>query len=300
MTAFAFAELHDLMAGRFGAVDTPCPLCGPSRQHAVNQRRKTLRLWCDDPEFISFHCVRCEQRGWASASRIARAPARAVDAVKILAEVQQRDHDETQERLSKALGLWRRRVPIAKSPAETYLREVRCYRGELPATLGFLPASAGFAPAMIAAFGMASEGAPGEIIIDESAIRGVHLTSLKPDGRGKAGTDRDKIMVGKSAGSPIVLAAVNDGLGLAITEGIEDGLSVHEASGLGAWAAGAASRLLAVAGIIPAYVECVNVVADADAAGRANAEKLAVAIALQGREIRLIVPPQIQSRSAAA
>lgn len=153
--ALSFDQARDLMGGRFGAVDVACPLCGPGRQSAVNQRRKTLRLWCSDPEFVSFHCVRCEQRGWTSALRATRPPARAIDAVKILAEIQQRDHDETQERLAVALSLWRRRVPIAKSPAETYLREVRGYRGPLPATLGLLPASAGFAPAMIAAFGLA-------------------------------------------------------------------------------------------------------------------------------------------------
>lgn len=128
----------------------------------------------------------------------------------------------------------------------------------------------------------------------------MHLTSLKPDGRGKAGTDRDKIMIGKSVGFPIVLAPVNDGLGLAIAEGIEDSLSIRDATGLGAWAAGAASRMPPLAERIPSYVECVTVVADADAMGRANAEKLAAAIPLRGREVRLIIPPQSQSQRAAA
>ena len=36
-------------------------------------------------------------------------------------------------------------------------------------------------------------------------LTGVHLTLLRGDGRDKAGTDRDKIMVGPSKGSPIVL-----------------------------------------------------------------------------------------------
>jgi hypothetical protein len=43
-------------------------------------------------------------------------------------------------------------------------------------------------------------------------------------------------MIGRSIGFPIVLAPVNDGLGLSITEGIEDALSLHQATGLPQWA----------------------------------------------------------------
>jgi hypothetical protein len=55
------------------------------------------------------------------------------------------------------------------------------------------------------------------------------LTKLNADGIGKADADASKIMIGKSAGWPICIAPRNDLLGLAITEGIEDGLSVHQA-----------------------------------------------------------------------
>jgi hypothetical protein len=187
------------------------------------------------------------------------------------------------------MQLWRRRVSIEGSPAETYLRQARSYGGRLPATLGFLPASGDFAPAMIAAFGLARETLPGEIVIDDAAVRGVHLTSLKLDGSGKAGSDRDKIMIGKSGGWPIVLAPINDGLGLAITEGIEDGLSLHEATGLGAWAAGSASRLPALAERIPGYVETVSIAADDDPVGLENANRLGQ-IVLRSRECRILVP----------
>jgi hypothetical protein len=287
--ALSFDQARDITAGKFGAVDAPCPLCGPQCQSAINQRRKTLRLWCSDPEFISFHCCRCEQRGWVSARGAARPPVKAVDALKILADIQQRDNDEARERLKVAMQLWRRRVSIDGSPAETYLRQARGYGGRLPATLGFLPASGDFAPAMIAAFGLARETFPGEIVIDDAAIRGVHLTSLKPDGSGKAGTDRDKIMIGKSVGWPIVLAPVNDGLGLSIAEGIEDALSLHEATGLGAWAAGSASRLPALAERIPGYVETVSIAADDDPVGLENANRLGQ-IVLRSRECRILVP----------
>ena len=52
-------------------------------------------------------------------------------------------------------------------------------------------------------------------------VRGVHIT--RPDGD-KADVASVKIMLGPASGLPIVLAPVNDGLGLGITEGIEDGL----------------------------------------------------------------------------
>ena len=60
----------------------------------------------------------------------------------------------------------------------------------------------------------------------------IHLTRLNPDGSKLS--EKPKIMIGQSArGFPIVVAPPNDLLGLAITEGIEDALAIHEATGLG-------------------------------------------------------------------
>ena len=81
----------------------------------------------------------------------------------------------------------------------------------------------------------------------------MHLTLLSPDSGGKAGTERDKIMVGPSNGWPVVLAPINDLLGLIICEGIESGLTLHEATGCGVWAAGSSSRLPALADAVPPY-----------------------------------------------
>jgi hypothetical protein len=287
--ALSFDQARDITGGKFGAVDAPCPVCGPQRRSAANQRRKTLRLWCADPSFISYHCARCGEQGWASKSDVPRSGSPPIDTPAIVAEVQRREQDEAAARLKVALSLWRRRASIDGTPAEVYLRDVRCYSGRLPATLGFLQASGDFAPAMIAAFGMARETLPGEIVIDDAAIRGIHLTSLKSDGSGKAGTERDKIMIGKSVGWPIMVAPVNDGLGLAILEGIEDALSLHEATGLGSWAAGSASRLPALADRIPSYVETVSIVADDDDVGLKFADHLGQ-IVLRSRECRILVP----------
>jgi hypothetical protein len=99
-----------------------------------------------------------------------------------------------------------------------------------------------------------------------------------------------------------VLAPPNDLLGLAITEGIEDALSAHVATGLGAWAAGAASFLPALAAVIPSYVECITIVADSDPDGERHAAELASRLKQQSRAVRLVrfVPRVPATRSAAA
>src|SRR5690606_5096012 len=86
----------------------------------------------------------------------------------------------------------------------------------------------------------------------------VHLTRLKPDASGRL----DKIMIGPVSGHPIMLAPVNDGLGLVIAEGIEDALSLHEATGLGAWAAGSATHMPKLAPEVPDYVSWVTLAED--------------------------------------
>jgi hypothetical protein len=107
----------------------------------------------------------------------------------------------------------------------------------------------------------------------------VHLTRLAADGLSRI----DKIMIGRGAsGFPIWCAPVNDGLGLAVTEGIEDALSVHEATGLGAWAAGSAPRMPALADTVPNYVACVTIIGDDNDAGRKNAGALAARLKARG------------------
>jgi hypothetical protein len=173
-----------------------------------------------------------------------------------------------------AVGLWRRRNPIAGSPAETYLCAVRGYDGPIPATLAFLPASGKHQPAMIGPYGMATEPEPGLLAIRDSDVRAVHLTALTATGE-KIG----KITFGRgAAGAPIVIAPPNDRLGLAITEGIEDAASVHVATGMGAWAAGSASFMPALATSIPAWIAFVRIVADDNVAGYRGARGLALGL----------------------
>jgi hypothetical protein len=179
------------------------------------------------------------------------------------------DSDGAKSEPDRARWIWRQRRPIQGSIAENYLREARNYRGEIiPATLGFLPARGDHLPALIAAFGMATEPEPGMLAIADDAVMGVQLIKLRADGFDKADVEPNKIIVGRGAlGSPIIVAPPNDLLGLAIFEGTEDALSVHEATGLGAWASGGATRLPALADSVPDYIDHVTVVADCDPAG---------------------------------
>jgi hypothetical protein len=197
------------------------------------------------------------------------------------------DQDHAKRQLDKARWLWQRRKPMAGSPAERYLRVARHYRGFLPG-LGFLPASKPeHHPAMIAAFGLPDEPDPDVLSLRDTEVRGVHLTLLRPDGSGKADTAPNKIIVGPSLGFPIVLAPINDGLGLAITEGVEDALSVHQATGLGVWAAGSASRLPALADVVPDYADCITIFGDADDAGQKGARELSERLTGRGLHVEL-------------
>jgi len=286
------ASIDSLTSGRLGQHDVPCPLCGPTKRARVNQRRKVLRIWRLDPGFAGYHCARCGEKG-SSRDRNA-SPPDPVALQRAQAEAIERERVAAGERLAKAAWLWSQRLAISGTDAETYLRETRGYGGPLPGTLGFLRGRGEHPPALIAAFGLPVEPDPGVIHMPAEALRGVHITRLAPGGRGKAGTETDKIMIGRSAGSPIVLAPVNDLLGLAVAEGIEDALSVHEATGLGAWAAGAASRLPALAEALPAYVESLTIMVDDDRDGRRHAGELVGLVERRGVEVRPILLTQHQ------
>jgi hypothetical protein len=186
---------------------------------------------------------------------------------------------------AKAAWLWSRREPISEScPAALYLRRTRRYHGPIPSTLGYLPPNGKHPAAMIAAFGFCEGPEPG-VIVPPANVTGVHITRLTPDGR-KAPEDKPKIMLGPMSGLPIVLAPVNDGLGLAITEGIEDGLSVFEETGLGVWAAGSAGNMSKIAAALRSYVECATIFAHRDE-GMRFAKEAARLIAAMGVEVHI-------------
>ncbi len=185
----------------------------------------------------------------------------------------------------KAEWLWSRRKPIVQdSPPALYLAK-RGYNGLVPATLGYLPARAPHPASMISAFAITNEPEPG-VLGAPKIVTGAHLTLLTAAGEKAPNADgKAKIMVGTCKGAPIVISPPADLLGMAVTEGIEDGLTVHRATGLGVWAAGAADFMPALAPLIPDYIEAVTVYAHDDEAGQRGALDLARALHARGIEV---------------
>jgi hypothetical protein len=195
--------------------------------------------------------------------------------------------DDERARHDMARWLWSQRRPIASTPAEVYLREIRGITCALPRTLAYLPPTAKYPPTLIACFGLAPETEPG-VLEPPANVDAVLRTYLRSDGRGKAVIDDPRKFLGSPGALPLVLAPPNDLNGLAITEGIEDGLSVYEATGLGVWVAGGAGRMPALAEMVPDYIETITIFADGDKAGQEGAGKLAAALDARGiAEVRI-------------
>jgi hypothetical protein len=268
----------------------PCPRCGGTDRFSISVRKQVFNCRVcggrgDVIALVMFldGCTFAEARATLSGERY-RAPQRRDD---------DGDHERRQHR--KAAFLWSQRRPITGSIAGTYLhaRGIKC---PLPATLGFLPArKPGQHPAMIAAYALADEPEPG-ILAAPRNVDAVHLILLRADGSGKADIEPNKLTIGSRA-LPIIIAPPNDLLGLAITEGIEDALTVHQATGLGAWAAGAASRMPALAELIPDYIDCVSVAIDDDEAGTKHGPDLVRRIKARGIEAR---PIHLKAKGRAA
>jgi Toprim domain len=285
--ALDFNELSQIARGP--VADCPCPLCGPAARAPHNKTRKVLRVWQHDDHFLTYKCQRCGASGWARDGRTGsgpsvqpREPAKAPAATT----PPEKDNIET------AQWLWRHAQPARGTLVQRYLEARGCWVDSN--TLRLLPARNDHPPAMIAAFGLPDEPEPGVLEIATSAVRGIHITRLAADGSGKAGTDKDKILLGPSSGWPIVLAPANDLLGICIGEGIEKTAAYHRATGLGAWVAGAAGRMPALVNVLPSYIEHVDVLADDDFAGQKSARELANK--LDARRIR----HRVVTRSGAA
>jgi putative DNA primase/helicase len=280
----------------------PCPRCGGHDRFAININKQvwncrgcrqggdviSLVQFLDDSDFRNACAALIGERLETGTKVTQRDP-----------ELERRQREELKqdereraedlkaheaEQRSKALALWKRSIPATGTTAESYLRQWRNYRGPIPGTFRFLVANGSHPPAMIGAFGLADEPEPGILEIADDKITGIHITRLTADGR-KDVTGKTKIFLGPSSGSPLVLATHNDLLGLVITEGIEDALTVHQATGLGAWAAGAANRMPKLAAVVPDYVEVVTIYAHADDGGQRYARELAEALNARGIEV---------------
>ena len=223
----------------------PCPVCGGRDRFAIHvKKQKWLCRHCDVGGGDAISLVQfIDGIGFVEAVGVLTGEGARPQAHPSAATNKELAPDQCErEQHCKAAWLWSQRKPITGSIAElSYLRESRGITCVLPATLGFLPARGKYPPAMIAAFGLCDEPEPG-LIVPPRNVEAVYLTKLKPDGSGKADVEPNKITIGSPSNLPIVIAPLNDLLGLAVCEGIEDALTVHQTTGLGAWVAGSAGE----------------------------------------------------------
>ena len=191
--------------------------------------------------------------------------------------------DGTHGRSAWAARLWEQSLPAAGTPVETYLA-LRGITGPIPPTFRFQTSlehkpTGTRHPAMIAAV---KRWPRREVIA-------IHRTYLHPDGDGKAAIEPNKMTLGPVAGGAVRLAPAGETL--AISEGIETGLSVLVATGTPTWAA------LSAGGIkrldlppLPIAAEIV-IAADPDPTGLAAAYDAAERWHNEGRRVRIAEPP---------
>lgn len=247
----------------------PCPKCGPQCRTAANKTRKVMGVW-HDANGTRTWCIRCGAKGYER-----RLPNRSGPSVQ---DAQKPRKDKSRA----AAWLWSSSQPLKGTLGEVYLRK---HRGidlsHLPRTMRFKPAHDQYPAAIVTAYGLADGTEPDDLTI-QNEVTAVHLTRLDENGR-----KLDKRMLGKVSGQPLCLAPINDAGGLAIAEGIEDALSVHQATGLGVWAAGSASHMAKLVDIFPDSVEVVTIIADPDIAGARAARALYEGLRARGIETRI-------------
>lgn len=196
---------------------------------------------------------------------------------------EQFDHDD-EARKQAALEIWAGSIPAHDTPVEYYLRR-RGITIPIPASLRFHDAlrhhpTGTTWPGMIALI-TGPDGAPVAI----------HRTYITLNGNGKAPVTPQKMTLGSCRAGAVRLGEIRRGKSLAISEGIETGLSVAQACELPVWAALSADGMKRVA--LPAEAKSVILCADNDAngVGRTAAKAALKRFIREGRTARITIPP---------
>ena len=196
------------------------------------------------------------------------------------AERRRRAEQDAQQRTGDALQIWRRAVPVPGTLVETYLR-ARGITTPIPPSLRYLAAAKHkptglILPAMVA-------GVQGP----DGRVKAVHRTFLSRNGTGKASVSEPKMSLGPVAGGVVRLARANGRL--VVSEGIETGLSVLQATGIPTWAALSATNMVNV--ILAPDIRDVILGPDGDEAGEKGARQAAKRFVREGRQVRIARPP---------
>ena len=186
-------------------------------------------------------------------------------------------------RTRQALRIWRRCVPAPGTLVETYLR-ARGIKIPVPPSLRYLAAAkhkpTGLdLPAMVAGV----QGPDGRVVA-------VHRTFLSRNGTAKASVSEPRMSLGPVAGGAVRLAKANGRL--AVSEGIETGLSILQATGIPTWAALSAPNMANM--ILPPDIRNVILGPDGDEAGATHARQAARRFVDEGRTVRIAPAPEGQ------
>jgi putative DNA primase/helicase len=182
-----------------------------------------------------------------------------------------------------AIDIWRRAASGAGTPVDLYLRLRALRLKRWPSDLRFLAKlnhkpTGNTYPAMIAA-----------VRDVDGTIIGIHRTYIAEDARGKAPVTPAKMSLGPIGGGAVRLAPV--GPHLLVGEGIESTLSAMLSSSVPGWAGLSAGGIRGMALPPVPNAATVTIVADRDPVGIAAAEDAAARWTLEGRVVRVAVPP---------
>lgn len=170
----------------------------------------------------------------------------------------------------RALAIWTSAQPIANTDAERYLRS-RGITVPLPSALRYA--------ADMSALVAAVQRPDGEVIA-------VQRTFL--DGARKADIPVPRLTIGRLGSGAVRLAAAGEALG--ICEGIEDGLSAQQLTGMPVWVSLGATRLNRIS--LPACAREIHIFGDNDAPGELAARSAGDRHSRQGRKVFLRFPPE--------
>lgn len=267
---------------------SPCPICSG---YPELPRGRGTRGWCwRSSDGAWQHCTRSEYAGpipqgrdGAFAHRLrgaclcGREHARAD---RPMSESNQAQVCDDGARVLAAQRIWAAALAADRTHVETYLRG-RGLTLAIPGTLRFarLPHAGTrlVLPAMVA----------GVAHWPSREVVGVHRTFLAMSGETKAPVTSAKMMLGRIAGGAVRLAPAGERL--AVAEGIESALSVQQATGIPSWAALSASGLERL--VLPPVAQDIVIAADRDEVGIASAERAARRWVLEGRRVRIALPP---------
>lgn len=189
------------------------------------------------------------------------------------------------ENKERALKIWKEAKPLAGTVAERYLCEHRGITlSPLPLSLRFHPRlyhkdSKQYFPALVAA-----------IQAPDRSLTAVHRIFLDATTAKKANVTNQKLTLGSMNGGAVRLAAAGETL--ILCEGLEDGLTLLQATGLPTWATLGTAGLKGV--VLPDTVQEIIIAADSDPAGQKAAIAAAERFTREGRKVRIATPPQNQ------